>query len=361
MKVAIFHDYFNKKGGGERLVINLAKALNADIYTGFVDKKKTFDLSGLKVISLGVNKNLPHIIRNIKIAKKFERYKFPRYDIYIFSGVWCISAAKNCKPNILYLHTPPRFLYDLKYYFMSKMNPIKKIFFKRFVDKWKIKDQIYMRNFDVICPNSENVKQRVLTYYGKDLYKKCKVIYTGIETKRYHFKEFGDFYLSTSRLDELKRIDIIIDAFKRMPDKKLIIASSGPDEKRLKKRAKGCENIKFLGAVSEEKLLDLYSRCRAVIVAAKNEDLGLVAIEAQASGKPVIAVAEGGFLETVNERTGIFFQPNFDSLISAIERCEEKFSKKQWNYRIIQRNVKKFDIQNFVKRMKKIIKELVKF
>jgi len=359
MKVCICHDYMNKKGGGERLVINLARALKADIYTGFIDKKKTFDVSGLKIVSLGVNKNLPHIMRNMRIAKSFEKYKFPKYDIYIFSGVWCISAAKNCKPNILYLHTPPRFLYDLKYYFLNKMNPVEKVFFKKFTNSWRMKDQLYMRQFDIICPNSENVRNRVKTYYGNDLYRKCKVVYTGIEIEKYKFKEFGDFYLSTSRLDELKRIDIIIDAFRRMPNRKLIIVSSGPDEKRLKKRAKGCENIQFLGAVSDEKLLDLYSSCRAVIVAAKDEDLGLAAIEAQAAGKPVLAVAEGGFLETINEKTGIFFNPNYDSLMSAVEKCEEKFTKNQWNYRIIQRNVWKFDISNFVRKIKRIAEQLI--
>lgn len=347
--IAILHDYFDKRGGGERLVLNLAKAINADIYTGFVDYKKTFDTSGIKIVSLNVNKRLPHIIRNLIIAKKFSKYKFPKYDVFVFSGTWCITAARN-HPNILYLHTPPRYLYDLRDYFLKTVSAIQRPLFRMFMDYWKGEDQFYMKQFDKICPNSENVKKRVLKFYGDELYKKCDVVYTGIETKKFYYKKPENFYLSTSRLDPLKRVDLVIEAFKNT-NKKLIITSTGPEESRLKKLAEGHSNIIFLGQVSEKALIDLYARCRATIVSAMDEDLGLSAIESQCAGKPVIAVREGGLLETVNKKTGIFFEPNADSLRNAIE----KFERMKWDYKIIQKNVKKFDIKVFIKRMKKII------
>ena len=121
MKIAILHDYFDKRGGGERLVLNLAKALGADIYTGLIDYKKTFSTKGLKVKSLGVKSWFPVILRNYLIAKKFEKHNFPKYDAFIISGVWCISASKN-KPCIMYCHTPARFLYDLRGYFLKRSN-----------------------------------------------------------------------------------------------------------------------------------------------------------------------------------------------------------------------------------------------
>ncbi len=354
MKIAILHDYFDKKGGGERLILNMARALNADVYTGFIDHKKTFSTKGLRIKSLCVKKWLPLILRNYSIARKFEKYKFPKYDIFIISGFWCISASKN-HPSILYCHTPPRFMYDLRKYFLNRTNLFSRPLLKMFIKYWKPKDQFYMKQFDKVCPNSENVRKRVLKYYGKELYDNCEVVYTGIETKKFYYKRAEDFYLSTARLDPLKRIDIIINAFKQMPDKKLFFTGAGPEKKRLQNMAKDCKNISFLGDVSDKKLIDLYARCKAVIAAAKDEDLGLSAIEAQASGKPVVVVKEGGFMETVNTKTGIFFKPNVDLLKKAVKKLE----KTRWDRKEIQKNAIRFDINIFIKRIWKIINDVI--
>ncbi|HLC77336.1 MAG TPA: glycosyltransferase, partial [archaeon] len=267
---------FDKRGGGERLVINLARQLKADIYTGFIDKKKTFDTSGIKIVNLGVTG--PQLYRNMKIAKKFETLRLNGYDAYIFSGVWCISAVKNHKPNALYLHTPMRILYDLKQYFLDKSNPLQRIAVKRFIKYWTPKDKTYMNQFDAIAANSGNVKKRVLRYYGRKLYSRTSVVYTGIETKKYRYIRSGDFYLSASRLDTLKRIDMLINAFKKMPNRRLVIAGTGPDETRLRKMAEGLRNIEFIRAVSDDDMRKLYGTCLATIAANKDEDLGLVAI-----------------------------------------------------------------------------------
>ena len=355
MKVAILHDYFDKKGGGERLMLNLARKLKADIYTGFIDKKMTFDTKGIKIISLDISKKLPQLLRNIKIAKKFENYKFPKYDVYIFSGVWCISAARNNHPNILYCHTPPRYLYDLKDYFIEQSGIVQKGIFKKFIKYWKKKDRKYMENFDIICPNSNNVKKRILKFYGTEIYRKCKVVYPGIETKKFIYKKHENYFLSTSRLDKLKRIDMIIEAFIKIPDKKLIIVGKGPDKKSLQKISQNYDNIKFVGSVPEKELIDLYARCKATIASAIDEDFGMVSVESQAAGKPVIAVKEGGFLETVNKKTGVFFEPNSESLVNAIKKCE----KIKWNYKLIQKNAKKYDIKLFAKKMERLCKSVV--
>jgi glycosyltransferase involved in cell wall biosynthesis len=347
MKVAILHDYFDKRGGGERLVINLARSLKADIYTGFIDNSKTFDTSGLNITDLGARGF--GLQKRLDIARRFEKYNFPRYDAYIFSGVWCISAAKRLHPNVLYLHTPMRMMYDLRGYYLERMGLFKRAIFRRFERTWKEKDQEYMRNFDIIGSNSLNVKKRVLRFYGKDVYRKTSAVYTGIETKKYYYKESGDFYLSAARLDQLKRIDMIIEAFKET-GKRLVIAGTGPEEKRLKRLAAGAGNIEFLGRVSDEKLRELYATCRATIAANIDEDLGLIAIESHASGKPVVAAREGGFLETVNKDNGVFFE-NKKNINKAIDRLE----RKKWNYRKIQSGARKYDISNFSKNIIKLV------
>lgn len=349
MKVCIIHDYFNKMGGGERLMLGLARALNADVYTGFIDYNKTFDTSGIKITSLGVSR--PGILRNIEIEKRFEKYNFPEYDVYIFSGVWCISAAQHNHPNILYCHTPPRYMYDLKDHFMKKSNVIKRQLLRKMIGKWGPKNQHYMKQFDKICANSMNVKKRIKKFFGNDVHKRCVVVHPGIDTKKFYFEKRGDFFLSTSRIDELKRIGMIIEAFKRTPGRKLVIAGSGPDEKNLRKVAKGYNNIEFVGRVSEKELINLYARCMATIVAARDEDFGMVSVESQAAGKPVIAVNEGGLLENVAAgKTGIFFEPSVESLMDAIEKCE----KTKWNHKLIQKNAKKYDIGVFVREMRRI-------
>ncbi|MBI4167757.1 MAG: glycosyltransferase [Candidatus Aenigmarchaeota archaeon] len=288
----------------------------------------------------------------MKIAKRFGSFDFPKYDAYIFSGVWCISAASNCHPNALYLHTPMRILYDLRRHFLEKTNPVERFLIRRFIKHWLPKDQAYMRNFDVICANSENVRRRVMRYYGKNLLRKTIVVYTGIETKRYKFIREGDFYLSAARLDPLKRIDMIIAAFMKMPNRKLVIAGNGPDEQRLKRLAAGCKNITFLGSVNDKKLLKLYGTCKATIAANVDEDLGLIAIESHASGKPIAAIKEGGFLETVNSGNGVFFSSQDD-----IPRAIEKLERTKWDHKKIRKSAEQFDTAVFSGKIKKIIEE----
>ncbi len=355
MHIAILHDYFDKKGGGERLVINLAKALKADIYTGFIEKEKTFDIKGINIVSLGINKNQSVFRRNLEISKKFSKLKL-NYDFYIFSGVYCISAA-HLKPNLLYLHTPLRAMYDLKEYFMKQSNLKGKLMLKLASLYWKPKDQKYMRQFNIICPNSENVKNRVLRFYGSELYNKCNVVYTGIETNKFYNKKSEGFYLSASRLDKLKRIDLLIEAFREMPDKTLFITGIGPDEERLKDLASDCNNIQFLGSVDDKEMKRLYAECFATICCNVDEDLGLTPIESNASGKPSLCVKEGGFKETIIENVnGLFFEPNTYSLVSTIKKAD----KIKWNATKIKKTSEKYDIKVFVKKIREIIEKLSK-
>jgi len=256
---------------------------------------------------------------------------------------------------MLYLHTPMRALYDLKDHFLEKSNPASRLALKKFASYWTPKDKIYMSKFDRVGTNSQNVKNRVMKYYGKNLYNKASVVYTGIDTKKYRYVRSGDFYLSAARLDPLKRIDMIIRAFKKTPDRKLIIAGSGPEEGKLKKLAKDCKNIEFLGSVNDKELLDLYSTCRATIAANVDEDLGLIAIESHASGKPIAVINEGGFLETVNSGNGVFFKNESD-----IGRSLDELEKTKWNPKTIQKSAQKYDIKEFTKRIVGILDAVVK-
>ena len=354
-KIAILHDYFDKTGGGERLVINLARALKADIYTGFIERDKTFDTKGIKITSLGVRAKGNPLVRGRKIEKVFSKLKLEGYDFYIFSGVWCISAAKNHHPNLIYLHTIPRFAYDLREYYSKQLNPFSRMLFNKFIDKWRPVFEDNMKDFDLICTNSENVRNRLKKYLGKRLYDNSVAVNTNFDTRKFYYRKTGDFYLSTSRLDKLKRLDIVINAFKKN-GKKLVIASSGPEEKNLRKLAADFNNIEFIGRVSEARLRELYADCKATIIAAVDEDLGLVPLESHAAGKPCIAVMEGGFLETVKEgKNGVFFDPYPESLNTAITRSE----KIKWDKNYIISTSRNYDVKDNINDTNNFIKKYI--
>ena len=209
MRVALFHDYFAKKGGGERLALGLAKGFDADIYTGYVDRANTFEeIKDFRVTEIG--RKLPEGLSTLYLMRKFAQLRLTGYDLYIFSGTMCISAVEHHKPNLLYCHTPPRFMYDLYDRFMEETPFFKRCALWLLTKYLKPKDQYYMRQFDKIMVNSGHVKERLLKYYGKAVYEKDDVVYSLIDLKKFVYKGEGDFYLSYGRLDKLKRVDMII-------------------------------------------------------------------------------------------------------------------------------------------------------
>ena len=307
MKIAVCHDYFNKRGGGERVVMTIAKALDADIYAGFIDWKNTYpELSKMNT------KEICGSLNQWKIARAFEKYDFSGYDLVICSGTWCISASKN-HPSIWYCHTPARWLYR----FLKSSHaidataesPVKKMILKSFVRTfsiyWKRKDMQYVKAFDRILCNSRNVMGRVRKCYGQDAYEKSSVLYPPILTEKFTWRRQGDFYLSTARLDSLKRVDRIVSAFMKMPEKKLVVVSGGPELEKIRKMAEGHENIRIMGWVPEKKLHTLMGSCIATVYIPVDEDFGMSPVESMAAGKPCIGVAEGGLKETiVHGKTG---------------------------------------------------------
>ena len=148
---------------------------------------------------------------------------------------------------------------------------------------------------DIIVTISETVRKRFKRFLGYD----SVVIYPPCETERFQWIEEGNFYLSTARLDPMKRVDLIVKAFKKMPDKRLVVVSGGADMPRIKQIAEESPNIEVLGWISEAQLCDLMGRCIATIYIPRDEDFGISPVESMAAGKPVIGVQEGGLLETV--------------------------------------------------------------
>jgi glycosyltransferase involved in cell wall biosynthesis len=344
MKIAIFHDYFGAIGGGERVVLMMAKFLNADIITTDTDALSKMNPE-VPVISLG--STFKHRgFKQISACLKFYFCNFSKeYDFFIFSGNWAHYAAHRHHPNMWYCHTPVRAFYDLYQVFLSRLDFISRQEFRIWAHYQRRFDQQSVRHVDTIVTNSNNVQKRIRHTYSRD----AGVIYPPVDTSRFHCIEYGDFWLSVNRLYPEKRIELQIDAFRRIPDEKLVIVggyaqgdhASGYTTQLY---AQLPSNVTILGEVTEPHLLDLYARCKGLICTAMDEDFGLTPLEAMASGKPVIAVNEGGFRETVTPQTGLLVGASQDIIIDAIKSLSG--NPESFKHACIER-AKEFDLNIF--------------
>ncbi len=343
MKIALFYDSMVTTGGAERHIIELANSLGADIITSGYDTKIANWLPiKNKVINLGNltirwSKPIGILIESpIRFLLSKNKYK---YDINIYLGSSIYGSSKRNK-NIYYCLTPNKHLYyweGLKIYNIGFLSKLIHIFYKWLFYK---KDQTSVKNnFDLIITQSEYIKLKIKNIYGRN----SIVIYPPIDTNKFRFKEFGDFFLTVSRLHPSKRADLIARAFIKMPNKKLIIVGNGPEKATISEIIKKSKNIKLFSEISEEKLIELYSTCLATIYMPAHEDFGLIPLEGMASGKACIAVNEGGCKETViNRETGYLISPTEKEIIKTVTNFDTLIANKMKNNCI--EHAKKFDV-----------------
>ncbi len=352
MKTAIFHDYFGAIGGGERVVLTLAKLLNADIITTDLDAVDKLN-DEVNVISLGHTKKVPPL-KQISATGKFYSCNFSNdYDFFIFTGNWSHYAAYKHHPNMWYCYTPVRAFYDLYNTFLQRQDLITQQAFRAWVYGHRLLDQKSVNYIDHIVTISKNSQNRIEKYHHRT----ADIIYPPVDISKFRFKEYGDFWLSVNRLYPEKRIELQIEAFRKMPDEKLIIVGGYAKGDHAEKYAKNINNklpsnVKILGEVSEQELIDLYSRCRGLICTALDEDFGLTPVEAMASGKPVVAVNEGGFKETVTEKTGLLIKADSYSIIEAVKLISlEPESYRESCFE----QAKRFDLSIFNEKIKNVV------
>jgi glycosyltransferase involved in cell wall biosynthesis len=354
MKIAIFHDYFGAIGGGERLVLMMAKALDADIITTDVEAVSRMHPQ-VPIISLG--STVKH--RGFKQISASARFYFcnfsDKYDFFIFSGNWAHHAAHRHCPNLWYCHTPVRAFYDLYPVFLSRQNLMTRQAFRLWTQFQRMSDQRSVSHIDTIVTNSKNVQARIRKTYSRA----AEVIYPPVDISRFHCTEYGDFWLSVNRLYPEKRIELQIDAFRKLPEEKLVIAggyASGDHASLYTERlyAQVPPNVTFLGEISESHLIDLYARCKGLICTALDEDFGMTPLESMASGKPVIAVDEGGFRETVTPLTGLLVDASQDAIIDAVKSLSG--NPESFNKACIER-AREFDLKIFGKKITSAVKD----
>ena len=345
-------------GGAEIVSLILAKELNADLYTTNIDREKISKMGfkNMRIQSIGsIPTNAP--LRQQLALLRFRYLNLgDKYDFYIISGDWAMSAAINNRPNLWFVHSPIREIWDLYKFTRQQSVPW---YARNIFDVWvhynRFLNKKYVKHVNRIASNSENTAKRVHDFLKKD----ATVIYPPINTKQFSYRVNGNFWLSVNRLITHKRIAMQLEAFKFLPKEKLVIVGSFEKSYHFQKYAEVIkshkpENVQILSWVDAPKLANLYATCKGFITTASDEDFGMAVVEAMASGKPVIAPNEGGFKETViNKKNGLLIDDiNPEKLKNAIE----EIGKNPKSYKkacINQAN--KFDTKIFIEKIRQQI------
>ncbi|OJI09168.1 MAG: mannosyl transferase [Candidatus Vogelbacteria bacterium CG10_big_fil_rev_8_21_14_0_10_49_38] len=303
MKIAIFHSFLDNIGGAEMVTLHLARALSADVYTTNVDQDKLnrMGFADIKPKSIGrVPKSSPWRQQLASIRFRFLNLS-DRYDFFLITGDWAISVAVKHHPNLYYCHSPIRELWDAFGFVRAEMV---KGWQRPIFDFWvwlnRRLNRAHVASADRIVCNSRNTQARLKKYLGRE----AMVINPPVETVKFFYRQNGDYWLSVNRLINPKRVEIQLAAFARRPRAKLIIVGSYESSAHFlryveKIKQEKPPNVEIRSGISQTELINLYADCRGFITTAYDEDFGLTAVEAMAAGKPVIAPAEGGYLETV--------------------------------------------------------------
>lgn len=357
MRVAIFLDYIGAIGGGERVALMLARALHGDVITTDVSYESICNLgyTDVNIISLGSTIKIPPM-KQISASLMFAACDFSKeYDFFIFSGNWSHYAAKRHHPNLWYCYTPVRAFYDLRSETISRQpNQIIKHATALWIGCHSQLDQRSVKNLERVIAISSNIQKRIKDFHGRS----SELVYPPVDTGKFRFEEYGDFWLSVNRIYPEKRIELQFEVFRELPDEKLVIVGgyaqgdhASDYHNRLIKNMP--DNVEMRGVVSEEELIDLYAHCKGLICTARDEDFGLTPVEAMASGKPVVAVNEGGFIETILQgRTGLLVKADKDELITAVK--EISTDPERYKYACMRR-AKEFDTSVFLEKICKFI------
>ena len=362
MNKALVHDWYCTIGGGEMVVKTLNEIWDDfdhfSLIDTFNDIKRKEILNGKNVTTSFIQK-LPTAKRNHRKFLQFypqaiEQLDVSKYDLIISSSS---SVAKGVltttnQLHICYCHSPARYAWDLYQQYLLETGLNRGLFglyAKYILHRFRLWDVISSNRVDYFISNSNYIAKRIKKIYNRE----AKVIYPPIDTEFFSYYDKKDeFYLAASRMVPYKKMDLIIETFNNMPDKKLIVIGDGPDFNKNEKLAK--DNVELKGFVSREELKFYLQRAKCFVFAA-DEDFGMLPVEAQSCGTPVIALAKGGTLETIiPEVTGIFFKDhNSKSLKDAVER----FSEIKFDSQKIRDHALKFSKQKFKNEMKKFVTE----
>lgn len=395
MKVALVHDYLGEFGGAERVLEVLAEMFpQAPIYTAFFRKGEAYERFKDRDIRVSWAHHIPFFSTKLHSPLRFlapliwESFDFKGYDLVISSASWYITKGILTGPettHISYIHTPPRYLYGFETSIdWQKYWPLR--IYARVVNHFlREYDFAAAQRPDVLIANSENTRRRVQKFYRRD----AEVIYPPVEltagpaarhpsptSSSANWRTTGarlgarfaspasalrNYYLIVSRVVGGKGLELAVRACTELGVSLRVVgepAGWSSEYKKIKDSAG--PTVEFLGFVSDEELVGLYSGAKAFLATARDEDFGMTVVEAQLCGTPVIAYRGGGYLETVIEgKTGVFFD---EYSVEGLKEALRKLKTQNLKLKIeeIINNAKRFSKERFVEEMKRVISREMK-
>ena len=352
-KVALVHDWLNGMRGGEKCLEVLCELFpEADLYTLIHEKGSL----SAKIESMSIRTSF---VQNMPFGLKKYRHYLPLFPFAIeqfdFSGYDLIVSSSHCVAkgvrhddsvfHISYVHAPMRYVWDQfdTYFRQPRISWPVRIgaeLMRPYLQRW---DRNTAKRVDTFLCNSHHIRRKILDYYNRE----SQVVYPPVELS--YFRPGGakeNFYLVVGAFAPNKSVDLAVEAFNRLK-LPLKIVGSGQDEEYC--RSIAGDSIEFLGALSSEKLLELYQQARALVFPGV-DDFGITALEAQSCNTPVIAFASGGAMETVTEQTGLFFaEQKVEALCEAVEKMERTW--KNYVSEGFRKQTSRFGREQFKKQM----------
>jgi glycosyltransferase involved in cell wall biosynthesis len=336
MKVAIVHEWLDSFAGSERVVEQLlAEWPEADLFVlcDFMPEAERGFLRG-KAPRVSFIQRLPFARKHFRkylglMPLAIEQFDLAGYDL-VLSSSHAVAKGVITGPgqrHVSYVHSPMRYAWDLQHQYLREAGMergLKGAYTRWLLHRLRIWDRASAMNPDVIVANSTYIAERIRKAWRRE----SVVVHPPVDVDRFALRtEKEDFYLTASRMVPYKRIEVIAEAFRRMPGRRLVIVGDGANEARVREAAGGAPNIAFRGRVGTEELVRLTQAARAAVFAAE-EDFGIATVEAQACGTPVIAFGKGGARDIVvappaANPTGLFFgAQTADAVIAAVESFE---------------------------------------
>jgi len=352
MRVAIVHYWLLNMRGGEAVVEALCRLLpEADLFTLFYDPERVSPLIRSHKVTASFLNPLRRHYRSLLplMPLALEHFDLRGYDLVISSesgpakGVLVPSTTRH----VCYCETPMRYLWELYPAYLHEWTASswKRALMVPLANYLRVWDYAAAARVDEFVANSQNVRRRIWKTYRRE----AQVIYPPVAVETFYWKPAEDYYLIVSELVSYKRIDIAVRAFSKT-GRPLRVAGDGPEFSNLKSLAR--PNVEFCGRVSNQELRELYAHCTALIVPGE-EDFGITPVEALASGKPVIALARGGVLESVpteNPLGGVLYPSDLEQALDQFEKIRSRFSPPE-----LQSYAERFSESKFAAQMRSLL------
>ncbi len=335
MNVGVVADWLVTFAGAEKVIqeiINIYPAATLYSVVDFLSENARSKLQGKKATTTFIQK-LPKAKNAYQKYLPLMPFAIEQLDVsshdVIISSSHAVAKGVLTGPDqlhISYVHSPIRYAWDLQHQYLKEANldkGIKGHLARWILHKMRMWDYRTANSVDHFIANSKFIARRIKKVYGRD----ADVIYPPVDVERFSYQENKEeFYFTASRMVPYKRIDLIVEAFSHMPDKRLVVIGDGSEMAKVKSKAKN--NIEILGYQSNKVMLEYMQKAKAFVFAAE-EDFGITPVEAQACGTPVIAFGKGGALETVrpfgmSKATGLFFATqDIASVVDAVSSFEK--------------------------------------